>query len=55
MEDNEIDELFEVFEDEDMSSLLKGNTINQGVSVLSLMLQKKPSSILKAGALFRNK
>lgn len=55
MEDDEIDDLFEIFEDEDMSSLLKGNTVNQGLSVLTLMLQKKPSSILKAGALFRNK
>ncbi|MDV0446098.1 hypothetical protein MmiAt1_17110 [Methanimicrococcus sp. At1] len=55
MEDDEIDELFEVFEDEDVSSLIKGNTVNQGLSVLSLMLQKKPSSLLKAGVLFRNK
>ncbi|WNY28962.1 hypothetical protein MmiEs2_11750 [Methanimicrococcus stummii] len=55
MEDDEIDELFEIFEDEDVSSLIKGNTVNQGLSVLSLMLQKKPSSILKAGAFFRNK
>ncbi|WNY23609.1 hypothetical protein MmiHf6_09180 [Methanimicrococcus hongohii] len=55
MEDAEIDELFEVFEDEDVSSLIKGNTVNQGLSVISLMLQKKPSSILKASAFFRNK
>lgn len=55
MEDNEIDELFEVFEDEDVSSLIKGNTFNQGLSVLSLMLQKKPASLLKASAYFRNK
>ena len=55
MDDNEIDELFEIFEDEDISSLIKGNTVHQGLSVLSLMLQKKPSSILKAGAFFRNK
>lgn len=55
MEDSEIDELFEVFEGEDVSSLIKGNTVNQGLSVISLMLQKNPSSILKAGAFFRNK
>lgn len=55
MEDGEIDELFEIFEDEDISSLIKGGTVNQGLSVLSLMIQKKPSAILKAGALFRNK
>lgn len=55
MEDDEIDELFEVFEDEDISSLIKGSTVNQGLSVLSLMVQKKPSSLLKAGAFFRNK
>ena len=55
MDDEEIDELFEVFEGEDVSSLVKGNTFNQGVSVLSLMIQKNPSSILKAGAYFRNR
>lgn len=55
MEDDEIDELFEVFEDEDVSALIKGNTVNQGLSVLSLMLQKKPASLLKASAYFRNK
>ena len=55
MDDPEIDELFEVFEDEDVSSLIHGNTVNQGLSVLSLMLQKKPSSILKAGAYLRNR
>jgi Dehydrogenases (flavoproteins) len=55
MDDSEIDELFEVFEDEDVSSLIKGNAVNQGLSVISLMLQKKPSSVLKASAYFRNK
>ena len=55
MNDSEIDDLFEIFEDEDVSSLIKGNTVNQGLSVISLMLQKKPSSLLKAGAYFRNK
>ena len=55
MDDEEIDALFEVFEGEDISSLVKGNTFNQGLSVLSLMIQKKPSSLLKAGAYFRNR
>jgi len=55
MDDEEIDELFEVFEGEDVSSLVKGNAFDQGLSVLSLMIQKKPSSILKAGAYFRNR
>jgi flavin-dependent dehydrogenase len=55
MEDDEIDELFEVFEGEDVSSLIKGNTVNQGLSVLSLMLQKNPASLLKASAYFRNR
>ena len=55
MNDTEIDELFEIFENEDVSSLIKGSTINQGLSVLSLMIQKKPSSILKMGAFFRNR
>ncbi|MCL2549680.1 MAG: NAD(P)/FAD-dependent oxidoreductase [Methanimicrococcus sp.] len=55
MDDTEIDELFEIFENEDVSSLIKGSTVNQGLSVLSLMIQKKPSSILKMGALFRNR
>lgn len=55
MDDEEIDELFEIFEGEDVSSLVKGSAVNQGLSVLSLLIQKKPSSILKAGALFRNR
>jgi flavin-dependent dehydrogenase len=55
MNDNEIDELFEVFEGEDVSSLIKGSAVNQGLSVISLMLQKNPSSILKASAFFRNR
>jgi Dehydrogenases (flavoproteins) len=55
MADSEIDELFEVFEGEDVSSVIKGSAVNQGLSVLSLMLQKKPSSVFKAGAYFRNK
>jgi len=55
MDDTEIDDLFEIFEDEDVSSLIKGSTMNQGLSVLSLMIQKKPSSILKMGAFFRNR
>jgi Dehydrogenases (flavoproteins) len=55
MDDSEIDELFEVFEDEDVSSLIQGSAVNQGLSVLSLMLQKKPSSILKASAYLRNR
>lgn len=55
MDDSEIDELFELFEDEDVSSLIKGKTVNQGLAVLTLMLQKKPSSLLKASAFFRNR
>jgi len=55
MDDCEIDDLFEVFEDEDISSMIKGSAVNQGLSVLSLMIQKKPSSLLKAGAYFRNR
>ncbi|MCL2863589.1 MAG: NAD(P)/FAD-dependent oxidoreductase [Methanimicrococcus sp.] len=55
MDDEEIDDLFEVFEGEDVSSLIKGSAVNQSLSVLSLMIQKKPSLILKASALFRNR
>ncbi|MDV0447444.1 Thiamine thiazole synthase [Methanosarcinaceae archaeon Ag5] len=55
MDDTEIDELFEVFENEDISSMIKGSAMDQGLSVLELMLKKKPSAILKAGAYFRNR
>ncbi|WNY26508.1 NAD(P)/FAD-dependent oxidoreductase [Methanolapillus ohkumae] len=55
MDDTEIDELFDVFEGEDVSSLIQGSAMDQGLSVLSLMLKKKPSAILKAGAYFRNR
>lgn len=55
MDDEEIDELFEVFEDEDVSSKIHGSTFGQGLSVMALMMKKKPSAILKAGALFRNR
>ena len=55
LDDDEIDDLFAVFEGEDVSSLIRGNTFGQGLSVIGLMLRKKPSAVLKAGAFFRNR
>jgi len=55
MDDEELDEILEIYEDEDLTEKLKGNTMIQGISVIGTLIRKKPSAILKASALFRNR
>lgn len=54
MDDKEIDEIFEIFENENLTEKIRGNTLKQGLSVLSVMMRKNPKTLLKAGVLFRN-
>ncbi len=54
MTDREIDEMAEVFENEDLS-FIHGSAFEQAMQVFTFMLKKKPSAMLKYRAFLRNK
>ncbi|KKG84058.1 FAD-dependent oxidoreductase [Methanosarcina mazei] len=54
MTDGEIDEMAEIFENEDLS-FIHGSAFEQAMQVFTFMLKKKPSAMLRYGAFLRNK
>ena len=54
MTDREIDEMAEIFENEDLS-FIHGSAFEQAMQVFTFMLKKKPSAMLRYGAFLRNK